>query len=109
MPSTRLESKVLHVVGILLLVIPVYLLARWIRISSLADSHEAAVAEFGSALPHVIRDPLASTLFALGCAAVGAAVGALALVRLSGSGRWFGAAMLGVGGLLASWFAWSLL
>ena len=109
MPSKRLEANILPISGILLLFIPVYLLARWIRITSATDSHEAAVAEFGSILPHVLRDPLASTLFAFGCAAAGAAVGAVALVRLSEWGRWVGAALLGVGGLLASWFAWALL
>ena len=109
MPRKRLEANVLPVLGILLLLIPVYLLTRWIRISSAADSHEAAVAEFGSNLPHVLQDPLASTLFAFGCATAGAAVGAVALVRLSEWRRWVGAAILGVGGLLASWFVWTLL
>ena len=33
-------------------------------------------------LPRVMQDPLASTLFALACAAAGAAVGAAGLVRL---------------------------
>ncbi|MDE0104576.1 MAG: hypothetical protein OXN89_19555 [Bryobacterales bacterium] len=109
MPRKRRQANVLPVLGILLLSIPVYLLARWIRISIAVDSHEAAVAEFGSTLPHVLQDPLASTSFAFGCAAAGAAVGALALVRLSEWGRWLGVAILAVGALLASWFAWGLL
>ena len=58
MLSTRVEFRVLPVVGILLLLIPVYLLARWTRISSAADSHEAGVAEFGSTLPRMLQDPL---------------------------------------------------
>ena len=67
------------------------------------------LAEFGSILPHVLRDPVASTAFALGCAAAGAAVGTAGLVRLSGWRRSLCAAMLGVGGLMASWFVWTLL
>lgn len=109
MSRTEPESNVLPVAGIVLLLLPGYLTARWIRIVDGGGSHEARVAEFGSILPHVLRDPLVSTAVALACAAVGTVVGAVCVVQLSGWRRLLGVAVLGVGGLLSGWFVWTLL
>ncbi len=81
MPKTQAESNVLPVPGVVLLLIPGYLTARWIRIFDGAGSNEARGAEFSSILPHVLRDPLASTALALACAPAG---------RLSGRSAWGG-------------------
>ena len=109
MLKSKAESNVLPVLGIVLLVLPAYFIARWIRISNALSNHEDRVAEFGSILPGVMQDPLASTLFALACAGAAAAVGAAGLTRLTGLRRRLCAATLGGGGLLALWFVWSLL
>ena len=109
MLKSKAESNVLPVLGIVLLVLPAYFIARWIRISNALSDHEDRVAEFGSILPGVMQDPLASTLFALACAAAAAAVGAVGLTRLTGLRRRLCVATLGGGGLLALWFVWSLL
>ena len=109
MPKSQIESNVLPVLGIVLLVFPAYCIARWIRISNAVSDHDDRVAEFGSIFPRVLQDPLASTLFALTCAACAAAVGAVGLTRLSGPRRRLCVATLGSGGLLSLWFVWSLL
>ena len=109
MPKLKAESNVLPVLGIVLLVLPAYFIARWIRIFNALSDHEDRVAEFGSVLPRMLQDPLASTLFALACAAAAATVGAAGLVRLTGPRRRLCGAMLGGGGLLSLCFAWSLL
>ena len=77
------ESNVLPILGFVLLVLPVYFIARWIRIFNEVSGHDERVAEFGSILPRVLQDPLASTLFALACAAAAAAV-----LRRDALGRW---------------------
>ena len=109
MPKTQSESNVLAVAGVVLLLIPVYLTARWIRVVGGEGNHEARVAEFSSILPPVLRDPLASTAFALVCAAAGTVVGAVCMVRFSGLRRLVGVAVLGLGGLLSGWFVWTML
>ncbi len=109
MLKTLAESIVLPVTGVVLLLVPGYLTARWIRIFDGADSQEARVAEFSSILPRVLQAPLVSTAFALACAASGAVVGAVCVVRFSGARRLLGATMLGVGGLLSAWFVWTLM
>ena len=109
MPKKQAESNVLPVAGVVLLLIPGYLTARWIRIFEGEGSYEARVAEFSSILPQVLRDPLASTAFALACAAAGTAVGAICTARSSGLRRLLGVAVLGVGGLLSGWLVWTLL
>ena len=108
-PKTQAESNVLPVMGVVLLLVPGYLTARWIRIVDNVGNHEARVAEFSSILPHVLRDPLVSTAFALACAAAGTVVGAVCVVRFSGLRRLLGVAVLWVGGLLSGWFASTLL
>ena len=59
-------------------------------------------------LPRMMQDPLASTLFALACAAAGAAVGAAGLVRFAGWRRAICAALFGVVVAMTSWFVWTL-
>ena len=108
-PKSQTESNVLPVLGIVLLVLPVYFIGRWIRISNAVSDHDDRVADFGSILPRVLQDPLASTLFVLACAAAAAAVGAVGLIRLTGLRRRLCVATLGGGGLLALWFVWTLL
>ena len=108
-PKSKAESNVLPGLGIVLLVLPAYFVARWIRIVNALGDHDDRVAEFGSILPRVLQDPLASTLFALACAAAAAAVGVAGLIRLTGLRRRLCVAMLGGGGLLSLWFVWSLL
>ena len=76
MPKVQVGANVLPVLGIVLLVLPAYFIARWIRIVNEVSGHDDRVAEFGSILPGVLQGPLASTLFALACAATAAAVGA---------------------------------
>ena len=56
-------------------------------------SHEARVAKFGSTLPHVLRDPLVSTVFALARASAGTAVGAVCVVSFSRLRRLLGVAV----------------
>ena len=109
MPKLQTESNVLSVLGILLLVLPVYFIGRWIRISNAVSDHAERVAEFGSIFPRVLQDSLVSTLFALACAAAAAAVGAVGLVRLTGLCQRLCVATLGGGGLLSLWFVWTLL
>ena len=109
MSKARAESNVLPVLGIVLLVLPVYLTARWIRIFNEIGDQERRVAEFSSILPGVLQDPLASTLLALVCAATAAVVGAVGLACLAGLRRLLCAVTLGVGGLLSLWFVWTLL
>ena len=113
MPKTPSESNVLAVAGVVLLLIPAYLTARWIRIfdggGSHEHSHEHRVAEFSSILPHLLRDPLASTAFALACAVAGTVVGAVCMGRSSGLRRLLGVAVFGFGGLLSAWLMWTLL
>ena len=106
MPKVQVGANVLPVLGIVLLVLPAYFIARWIRIVNEVSGHDDRVAEFGSILPGVLQGPLASTLFALACAA---AVGAAGLTRLTGLRRQLSVATLGVGGLLSLWFVWTLL
>lgn len=67
------------------------------------------MANFSSILPHVLRDPLVSTPFALACASAGTAVGAVCVVSFSRLRRLLGVALLGVGGLLSGWFVRTLL
>ena len=109
MPKPQTESNVLPVLGILLLVLPVYLIGRWIRISDAVSGHAERVAEFALIFPRVLQDPLVSTLFALACAAAAAAVGAVGLIRLTGLRQRLCVATLGAGGLLSLWFVWTLL
>ena len=106
MPKSQTESNVLPVLGIVLLVLPAYFIGRWIRISNAVSDHDNRVAEFGSILPRVLQDPLASTLFVLACAAE---VGAVGLNRLTGVRRALCVATLGGGWLLSLWFVWTLL
>ncbi len=108
MPKPQTESNVLSVLGILLLVLPVYFIGRWIRITDAVSDHAERVAAFGSIFPRVLQHPLVSTLFALACAAA-AAVGAVGLIRLTGLRQRLWAATLGGGGLLSLWFVWTLL
>ena len=108
-PQSKAESNVLPVVGIVLLALPAYFTARWVRIFNTVSDHDARVAEFGSIFPGVLESPLASTLFALACAAAAAAVGAAGLTRLSGARRGLCGATLGAGGLLSLWLVWTLL
>ena len=103
------SPNVLPVLGIVLLVLPAYFIARWIRIVNEVSGHDDRVAEFGSILPCVLQGPLASTLFALACATTAAVVGAAGLTRLTGLRRQLSVATLGVGGLLSLWFVWTLL
>ena len=86
-PKVQVGANVLPVLGIVLLVLPAYFIARWIRIVNEVSGHDDRVAEFGSILPGVLQGPLASTLFALACAATAAAVGAAGLTRLTGLRR----------------------
>lgn len=109
LPKSQIESNVLPALGIVLLVFPVYCIARWIRLSNSVSDHDDLVAEFGSIFPPALQDPLASTLFALTCAACAAAVGAIGLTRLTGARRRLCVATLYGGGLLSLWFVWSLL
>ena len=109
MPKAQVGANVLPVLGIVLLVLPAYFIARWIRIVNEVSGHDDRVAEFGLILPGVLQGPLASTLFALACAATAAAVGAAGLTRLTGLRRQLSVATLGVGGLLSLWFVWTLL
>ena len=109
MPKPQTESNVLPVLGILFLVLPVYFVARWIRISDAVSGHAERVAEFASIFPRVLQDPLVSTLFALACAAAAAAVGAVGLIRLTGLRQRLCVTTLGPGGLLSLWFVWTLL
>ena len=103
------ESNVLPVLGIVLLVLPAYFTGRWIRIFRAVGDHDDRVAEFGSILPRVLQDPLASTLFVLACAAAAAAVGAVGLIRLTGVRRGLCVATLAGGWLWSLWFVWTLL
>ena len=64
MPKVQVGANVLPVLGIVLLVLPAYFIARWIRIVNEVSGHDDRVAEFGSILPCVLQGPLASTLFA---------------------------------------------
>ena len=66
MPKVQVGANVLPVLGIVLLVLPAYFIARWIRIVNEVSGHDDRVAEFGLILPGVLQGPLASTLFALG-------------------------------------------
>ena len=109
MPKPQTESTVLPVLGILLLVLPVYFIGRWIRISNAVSDHAERVTEFGSIFPRVLQDPLVSTLFGLACAAAAAAVGVVGLIRLTGLRQRLCVATLGGGGLLSLWFVWTLL
>ena len=110
MPKLKAESNVLPVLGIVLLVLPAYFIARWIRIFNALSDHDDRVAEFGSVLPRMLQDPLASTLFALACAAAAAAVGAAGLVRLTGARGGDSAAQCSAAaGCCPLCFAWSLL
>ena len=109
MPKVQVGANVLPVLGIVLLVLPAYFIARWIRIVNEVSGHDDRVAEFGSILPCVLQGPLASTLFALACATTAAVVGAAGLTRLTGLRRQLSVATLGVGGLLSLWFVWTLL
>lgn len=109
MPKLQTESNVLPVLGIVLLILPAYFIGRWIRVFNAVSDHDDRVAEFSSILPRVLQDPLASTLFALACAAAAGAVGAVGLIRLTGVRRGLCAATLGGGWLLSMCFVWSLL
>ena len=112
MPKPQTESNVLPVLGILFLVLPVYFIGRWIRISNAVSDHAERVADFASTFPRVLQDSLVSTLFALACAAAAAAVGAVGavgLIRLTGLRRRLCVPTLGGGGLLSLWFVWTLL
>lgn len=104
-----LGLNVLPVLGLVLLVPPVYLLARWIRIFSAFSSHEERVAAFSSTLPGVLQEPMMSTLFAAACAAASAAVGAAGALSFGGLLRWLSLATLGAGMLLFLLNIWSLL
>ena len=105
----RRQSNVLPVLAIVLLVPPMYLTARWIRIFNDVSGHEDRVAEFVSILPRALRDPVASTLFALVCAVAAVAIGTGGLSRLTGLRRWLCGAVVTIGGLLSLLLAWSLL
>lgn len=102
-------SNVLPILGTVLLVPPVYFIARWVRVFHEMSGHDDRVAEFGSILPRVLQDPLASTLFAAACAGAAAAVGMAGMIRLAGRPWWLCAAAFGVGSLLSLWFVWTLL
>ena len=86
-----------------------YFIVRWIRIFNEISDHEDRVAEFGSVFPHVLQDPLTSTLFALVCAATAGALAAVGLSRLDGLWRLLCAATFGLGVLLSLLFVWSML
>ena len=109
LPRALSASSVLPLLSMVLLVPPVYFIVRWIRIFNEIGVHEERVAEFGSVLPRVLQDPLASTLFAVACAATAGALGAVGLIRLSGLCRLLCAATLGLGVLLSLLFFWTLL
>lgn len=109
MATTSSASRILPLLGIVLLVPPVWFIARWIRISSQMSVHEDLVAEFGSVFPRALQAPLTSTLFAMVCAATAAALGAIGMARLSGLWRLVCAATFGLGMLLSLWLLWSLL
>ena len=109
MPKPQTESTVLPVLGIFLLVLPVYFVGRWLRISNAVSDHAECVAVFASIFPRVLQDSLVGTLFALACAPAAAAVGAVGLIRLTGLRRCLCGATLGGGGLLSLWFVWTLL
>ena len=102
-------SYLLPLLGVVLLVPPVYFAARWARIFSELSGHDDRVAAFGSILPGVLQDPVVSTLFGAACAAAAAAVGAAGTIRLGGLGRQVCAATLGTGGLFFLWYVWTLL
>ena len=108
-PKPQTASNVPPLLGVLLLVLPVYFIGRWIRISNALSDHAERVAEFGLIFPRVLQDSLVGTLFALACAAAAAAVGAVGLIRLTGLRRRLCVATLGGGGLLSLWFVWTLL
>ena len=103
------SNVVLPILGFILLVPPAYFIARWIRIFNEVSGHDERLAEFGSILPRGLQDPLASTLFALACAAAAAAVGAAGLIRLTGTQRLLCVAMLWGGGVLSLFYVWTLL
>ena len=109
MPRPCAGSNTLPLLGMVLLVSPAYFVARWIRVFSELSVHEERVAAFGSVLPRVLQDPLASTLFGAACTAMAGALGAAGLTRLAGLQRLVCAATLGIGGLLCLWFVWTLL
>ena len=93
-------SNVLPVLGLVLLVPPAYFLARWIRIFNQISGHDERVEAFGSILPGVLQNPMASTLFAAASAAASVVVGAAGLTRLGGPRRLLSLATLWAGGLL---------
>ena len=104
-----MKTNPLPILGLLLLVPPAYLLARWIHIFNQASSHEDRVAAFALIFPLVLRDPVPITLFAFVCAAAATVVGALGVVQCAGW-RWaLGAATVVTGSVLSGWFLWTLL
>ena len=109
MRRAEAESNVLPILGMVLLVPPVYFVTRWILIFHGTSGHDGRMAEFGSVLPGALSDPVASTLLAASCPALAAGFGAAGLIRLSGLRRRLSVATLGIGGLLSLWLAWSLL
>lgn len=109
MPRPAAGSNTLPLLGMFLLVPPAYFVTRWICVFNELTVHEDRVAAFGSVLPRVLQDPLASTLFGAACAAMAGALGAAGLTRLAGLQRRLCAATLGIGGLLCLWFVWTLL
>ena len=109
LPRALSALGLLPLLSMVLLVPPVYFIARWIRIFNEIDVHEERVAAFGSVLPRVLQDPLASTLFAVACAATAGVLGAVGLIRLSGLWRLLCAATLGLGVVLSLLFVWTLL
>ena len=109
MPRPSSGSNTLPLLGMVLLFPPAYFVTRWIRVFTEFSVHEDRVAAFGSVLPPVLQDPVASTLFGAACAAMAGALGAAGLTRLAGLQRLLCAATLGIGGLLCLWFVWTLL
>lgn len=109
LPRALSASSVLPLLSMALLVPPVFFIVRWIRIFNEIGIHEERVAEFSSVLPPMLQDPLASTLFAVACAATAGTLGAVSLILLSGLWRLLSSATLGLGVLLSLLLVWTLL
>ena len=68
---SRVLRHVLPWLGLVLLLPPTYLTARWIDVFNAVSGDDARLAAFTSGCPHWLQDPMTSTLVALLCSAAG--------------------------------------
>ena len=98
---------VLPWLGLVLLLPPTYLTARWIYVFNAVRGYDARLAAFTSGFPHWLQDPMT---WSRCCARrPGTTVGLVGLVVVTGRRRVICGAAVTFGLVLAWWLAWTLL